>query len=370
MLRIASLALVAGLALLSIRSFADVTGLWPLPSAGPSGDILEAAHAQLRTKPIDGRAFYALGRAAEDAGNGERAELLYRRSVALDPRLPAPRLSLMTRAASEKGTVEAVRHARVLATLSPQAAAPISMVLADLARDRDARRVIGREAKDTPLILAVASRASANGLAPSALRELLAPTDLGSLPNGVTSAQSLIVAPFVRDRRFAEARQAWYALAGLRPESAVFDGAFSGLAGSPPFGWTLRNGTDVEAAVESEPGSSHPNALRVTAFGSLQVVAAEQTVVLRAGQHRLEFEASVDAAAGQAPAFAWRVTCGNGPLIAEVPIALSRTGWQKIQATFDVPGGCPSQVLRLTKLRTPDARARTLEITNVVIHPL
>jgi hypothetical protein len=370
MLRIGYLALVAGLTLLSIRSFADVTGLWPLTGAEPAGDITRAANTELQSRPLDAQAFYALGLAAEREGDGKRADALFTHSIELDPRLPAPRLSLLTRAAGTKDAATAVRHARVLAALSPEAVAPIATVLADLARDPAARRVIGREAKDTPLILAVAARASASGMATPALRELLAPTNLTSLPNGVTAAQALIVRPLVRDGKFREARLAWYALAGLTPEEAAFDGAFRGLTGSPPFGWTLRNGTDIETSIEHEPGASPPTALKVTAFGSLQVAAAEQTLVLPAGRHRLTFEASSDTPHGSAPAFAWHLICSNGPLVTEVPLAFVRSGWQNFQATLVVPAGCPAQILRLIKLRTPDSRARSLEVTNVAVRPL
>ncbi|TCJ39562.1 hypothetical protein E0504_10700 [Parafrankia sp. BMG5.11] len=351
-----------------MRSFADVTGIWPLRSATNLSIIAEAAQVELKNKPLNAPSFFALGVAAQESGEPARARAMMVRSLALDPRLRAPRLWLLSDAVRTRRVKDAARHARILAELSPDVVPAVSTILVDLMQDQLARKQLGEHLKNQPLVLAAAAQAAKAGLSGEDILELLAPSDLARLPNGIATAQSLVAKSFVRAEQFVQARRAWYLLGGQSPTRAVFDGDFQGLAGAPPFGWTFRNDANVESTLQK--GDSGLGALKVTSFGSLPVVAAEQTLVLSPGNHVLTFEASAHGEGKRADVFAWRITCSSGQLLIELPAKGTGSAWAVAQSSFAVPSSsCDTQVLRLMKLRTPNDQERSLMVKRIEVSP-
>ncbi len=142
---------------------------------------------------------------------------------------------------------------------------------------------------------------------------------------------------------------AWLKLlpAGAAPASgAIYDGAFQGLPGAPPFNWRLETVDGV--VVELEPTLDGRAALHVQYSAARRHVLAEQLLLLPPGAYRLAGEGLLES--GQAPALlSWRVSCAGGEsTLVEAPLPPAGEDWQAFSAAFDIPStGCGIQHLRL-----------------------
>ena len=355
------LPLAIGLAGTLIHSFAAVAGV-NVPRSAETTGLAEMARTQLSARPLDARSYYALGLAAEQEGASTRAKELIARAVELNPRLAGAHLWLMSHDLRAAQIPSVLGHIDALLRLERGASPEITAVLVEIARDRQGRALVAARFANQPLILAIARRASTAGFSDRELLELLASSDLARIPDGLSTAQSLLVSRLLENRQFAEARRTWYSLAGRTPTTAVFDGDFTGMEGTKPFGWTVHNHSDVETVLQPSGGPGGRGALHVTAFGSFPVVAAEQALTLEPGPYQLRFVAS----GSGADAFAWTVKCSPGPVIAEAEVTTSSTSSDQTK-TFLVPEDCPLQTLSFGKLRTLDQRSREVTTTHVSI---
>ena len=97
--------------------------------------------------------------------------------------------------------------------------------------------------------------------------------------------------PLLKDGRAAEARALWLRIAGFSSADAVFDGNFAGLPGSAPFGWRLHNEADIQIEINHAGAGIKASALKVASFGSLTILAAEQSLSLAPSAYQLNFRA-------------------------------------------------------------------------------
>lgn len=363
MLRFVVLPLAIGVLAASLHSYASTIGFISPGAPRSDGSVAAAAQRQLVVRPLEGASLYALALSAEHSGDQDNTARLVEQAIRINPRLRTARTWDLAHAVRTGNADRAINQALVLARLSPAAARPVGVILAQLAQDPASRRTLAKRLANDPLILAVLSEAAQSGAPPAALFELIAPTDLSQLPDGVARAQAAIVGPMVRAAKFGEARRTWLAIAGLPDQTLVFDGEFKGQVGSPPFGWTLHTSANLETAIA--PADSVGGGLKTTAYGSLAVTAAEQSLTLSPGPYTLAFTGRAEDDV-EGSGFAWTLSCNSGGTIAVIPVQVSanRTGQR---ARIVVPASCPMQVLRLVKLRTPDTAARTLELECVLI---
>lgn len=369
MLRAILLSLGAGFLALSAAGFASVTGVWPINGSFQVDNISSAAASQLKRTPLDSHSYFALGIAAEQAGKVRKAQDLIEVALQLDPRMRSARLWLLEQHVRTGQTERAILQAELLAKLTPRLRPALSVFMAELSRDPAARRLVAARLKDQPMILEVARSAAQSELGMEAVTELLGPSNLELLPNGISTAQSLVVEPLLKEGRFVEARKAWYSLGGYAPRGEVFDGDFEGLTGGPPFGWRLSNNTNVETVIVDQSEPKGKSALKVSAFGRLLVTAAEQTLTLRRGRHELRFASISPGSEVDDGDFAWTVSCRSGPVIAEALVQGHVSGWVVTRHAFAVPPNCLTQELKLTKRGTLRSDARTVRVTNVSVIP-
>jgi tetratricopeptide (TPR) repeat protein len=367
-LRFAVIPIAAGLAVVSAQSFAGVAGMGvPFASQDPAATYA-AARQRLASAPLDADSYYALAVAAQQAGEIARARQLMDQALAIAPRMRAARLWLMRQAALAGDVPEVITQARVVARLSPRTIPEVSEVLAQLAATPEHRALIAARFANEPMIIATARQAPAHGLSAEAVMELLAPTDLARMPKGVETAQAVVARALLAEQRPAEARSAWLRIGGHSDAGAVFDGSFAGLAGAPPFGWSLHSGANVETAIEPGAGPAGAGALRAETFSSLALDVAEQSLALPPGSYRLRFSAASDDAAQVPQSFVWTVDCAPRRRLVEIALAPAPE-WSQQTGSFVVPAGCPLQVLRLAKLRTADQGTRTVAVSRVSIDP-
>lgn len=369
MLRFVAVPLVFGLALSSAYSSVAALGVWPASGALAPDKAADAARIVLAKAPLDAPSFYTLGIAADRAKQTARARALVARSMHYDPRFRPTRLWLLVDSVRGGRTGDAIEQALALTALSPRAAPAVSAMLAQLALDPNARKEIGSRLRNRPLILQVARATAQLDVSSDALLDLLRPSDLATIRDGIETAQSLVAQQMLSEGRPREARAAWYSLSGLSPRSEVFDGSFRGLAGAPPFGWTFHNNTDVQVGRVHARGPERPSELQVTAYGSLPVLAAEQTLALRRGKYQLDYMISSPIPEGTAGSFTWTVSCKQGTVLIEADVAPARSRGVAQAGVFVVPEQCPVQVLKLSKLRTGDGAKRELRVSQVAIAP-
>jgi len=367
-LRFAMIPIAAGLVVVSAQSFAGAAGMGSaLASADPAA-VYAAARQRLVAEPLNADSYYALAISAEEAGDGARARELMDQALASAPRMRAARLWLLQRAAVAGDVPEVIAQAQVLARLSPRTVPEVSEVLAQLTFSPQARTLIASRLANQPMIIAVARRAAAQGLSADAVHELLEPTDLARMPDGVESVQAAVAQALIVRQRPAEARRVWLRIGGHSDADAVFDGTFAGLTGAPPFGWRLHSGPNVETLIEAGAGPDEAGALKAQTFSSLALDMAEQSLALAPGSYRLRFAAASEDADLVQQSFVWTVECAPRKRLMEVAITPAAE-WSQQTGSFEVPEGCPLQILRLSKLRTADQGTRTLSVSGVSIDP-
>lgn len=368
LLRLLIIPFGVGLLGLSLYNYAAASGLPPAPAPSLAAAAASAKEL-LGSKPLSADAFYSLGVAAERAGRQDHAHGLISRASQLDPRRATFMLWLFANASSAGRISDALVQAERIARLNPEASAAVSGFLGLLAKDPAARRDIATRFANTPMILEVVTSAAQQGLGAAALGELLQGTDVAALPDGVVQAQSALTAPLLKEGRAAEAREVWLRVAGIRGDSAVYDGSFAGSPASAPFGWTLQNTADLQTEiVEGSPSSV--GALKVTSFGSLTATAAEQTLAISPGRYRLSFRARTLGQTGGESAFSWTLRCGAAAPFLEAVLNARAGEWLAQQVEFTLPSECPMQILRLGKLGTPDQQSRTLLVSHVAVDPI
>ena len=253
-----------------------------------------------------------------------------------------------------------------LSRLSPQAAPQISALLGALTLDPKGRQIIADRLKNEPLLLTVASEALKAGLDGDGLLDLITRSNFSSDRELMTRAQSLVASQLLREKRYEDARSAWFKIAASDPEEEIFDPKFEGLSGGAPFNWVLNTNSQVETSLQPK-GANTPSALRVRAYTSLPLTAASQSLVLSPGTYELSYRASAEGGLEADPVFAWQIACTPGSLIDETTIKPEGADWKLADHSFSVPEDCPMQNLKLVKLRTTTARAQELLVSEVTV---
>ena len=150
----------------------------------------------------------------------------------------------------------------------------------------------------------------------------------------------------------------------MKPEtigSSIFDPAFKGEPGVPPFGWSLSPGSAGLAEIRG-------GALEVYYYGRESVGFARQLLMLEAGSYRLSTRLKGEAA--QPPShLAWRLTClqGGAPLLREKLADLAGASGGDM-GSFSVPAsGCDAQWLELIGIPPVSPKAEAASITSVAL---
>ena len=142
--------------------------------------------------------------------------------------------------------------------------------------------------------------------------------------------------------QYAKARAVWAGMSNVAvaayADTPIFDAQFRGSSLPPPFNWTL---SSSGSGIAEAAGNGR---LHIIYFGRDNAVLASQTLLLKPGKHRLEFDVVEGA---DASVLSWTVTC-RPSMKKLVSIALGKgASRRRVEGIFDIAADCPAQQLEL-----------------------
>ncbi|PSJ41736.1 hypothetical protein C7I55_05480 [Sphingomonas deserti] len=302
-----------------------------------------AALAALADYPIAEEPFLLAAVDAIANGQGARGERLLIEARRRNPRSRLTRLLLLDRFMRSGRTADATLEISALNSLVPRAGEVLVPELARMAADpqqqQTVKTVLMRDPKLLGLVLA---RLAANGADPDVILSLAGEGGrAGTVAQG--DWQNVLIAERVKRGDVMRAYRLWQAFGGAAPSAsnAVYDGAFQGRRGYPPFNWTLTS--SAAGVAERSPAGG----LEVTYYGRMNTDLASQLLLLQPGKYQLRFKAEGDVS-GDASKLIWSVRCNDTKaILLELQIPKINATPRVISGNFDVPSGCVSQWLGL-----------------------
>jgi hypothetical protein len=286
--------------------------------------------------PLDARPFLILGHQQLLDGEGRRAVATLEAGQRLDPRQRLIHLLLLDRYLRTGRYADAATQFLVSARLVGSAQGPIATALAQMSLAPETRDAVRRTLRTDPALeRAVLVTLARSDVPPADIFALASPS--ARREAGYSSNWGpVLVGRLIARGRYATARSIWqnvYGLSAAQVASPVFDAGLRELPGSPPFNWTLTEGSMGAADIRD---------------GSDTGTLASQLLVLSAGAYRFGF--TIDgskAAAG--PTLSWSLRCATGSKAELMNAAVTGTGTRhRVAAGFTVPADCPAQQLTLT----------------------
>jgi hypothetical protein len=297
--------------------------------------------------PLSAIPYFITGASKVLGGDAVGGGRLVDLSVSRDPRFLPARYTAI-RNAMALGKIEEATQAtlRVIA-LDPDSNQTTIPILVELTKDRRSWPAIRkalptgtnwRETYYTKLVEA--------GFEPSIVFDVIDVARAASGKPPAVREQNALLSKMVSSADFDRAYTAWL---GWLPTDALgkvaylYDGAFSGAPGAPPFNWTLASGGDGAGVLDKEHG------LRFDFAATTNVELATETMLIPAGRYKLITFTSLDETMTQdAPVpVSWQLMClPKRNIIADVRLP-NVTATKGVAATFDVPADCPAQQLTL-----------------------
>jgi hypothetical protein len=173
--------------------------------------------------------------------------------------------------------------------------------------------------------------------------------------------------PLLIERLIAEQQQGravdlWRQASGIEDRGAklgIYDPAFSGLRGLPPFNWQFPEGTSGVAELRQGGG------LDVEYYGRDAGTLAQQLLVLPAGRYRLlvRAEAPPESEGGR---LSWRISCRNSKArLMDMAVSGAGGGTWSGSASFSIAPGCSSQWLTLEGTPSEMPKPRNVTIVDL-----
>lgn len=327
----------------------------------PSAAVIARLRGALASAPLDYRAMFGLGAAADKAGNERLGAALVARAFAYDPRSPQVRSWLLERDLARDDFPSALGHIDRLLVLAPQLRTQMLAALALLAQEPGTETSIRPMLAPRPVWFPNFFEALvAQEADPRLMRTLMDPISTAD-----PYAQRLYLERLIATGAHEEARSAWLALLprGQRPSGPVSDPTFLLKAGLEPFAW--RYPAHDQGSVELVPGGG----MRAFYLSNAPAQLAEQMLVLRPGRYRLELTGHV---LPEVPAskLDWRLRCSSGAEVAEAALPLSPTP-KDVYVAFEIGGAaCPTQRLSLEGVPGDAVQSLTAATTRIAIRSL
>jgi hypothetical protein len=238
----------------------------------------------------------------------------------------------------------------------------------------DVRGLIIKRLANTSYLSAIVASLPPGQVGERALFELAAAVE----PKARVDAEARIIADLLGRRDYDATSRALrhFRLASGQADVIVQDGSFSGTKGPQPFNWLLTADADVRAEITPVDQPGPPSALRVERFSAASVVAARQSIIVRAGRYRLSHLVKTGGEAppaDTAPDFTWTITCPAlaKPSLASLPLKTATLPrWTTESWEFEVPPTCRLLELALVSTAADFSRHADVMISRVRLDPI
>jgi hypothetical protein len=287
-------------------------------------------------EPLAPEPFLVRGIQAQLAGEDTTAQRAFEAAQWRDPRSLPAAYFLADRYFHTGNKVGGLREVGALARLSPSGNVTVAPYLAEYAADPSNWPTLRRLFQSNPgLADPTLIRLSDNIDTVPAVLALADPREKAADAHWLPSLLNTLV----NASRYNQAQTIWARASRIGDASGelVHDTAFRDKVSPPPFNWALTSST--VGLAERQPGGR----LHVIFYGQEDGILASQLLQLSPGTYRLSLQLLGDAS--RARALAWSVWCdkADAPLSSATLDAVAANGW-----TFQVPGGCSAQWLRLS----------------------
>ncbi|MEA3002006.1 MAG: hypothetical protein QOH81_794 [Sphingomonadales bacterium] len=326
-----------------------------------------AALDALKRAPLADEPYLLAGVNALAAGRNADGERLLAEARRRNPRLRLARLLLLDRYLRERRAPQAVAEMQALGNLVEGASGVLTPELARMVQDPvTAPQLIPLLRAQPALHQTVLETLVASGADEHLILQVAGPASRPALAGPWKAA---LLSRLISHHEIGRAWELWKSFAGtgaggIDGGKGLYDPAFAGLPGPPPFNWTFSSGT-VGAA---ERNANH--ALQVDYYGRDNGNLASQLLMLRPGRYRLSFRATGDAT-GEGSRIVWNIACEPGEArLLQLPITGVSSASKRFAAAFTVPaGGCPAQWLRLDGLSGDVENGQSVIISGLSIEP-
>lgn len=325
------------------------------PQASPAQLALaeDKARATLHREPLNSVAISLIGTLRERQGKSAESLALMNAAVRINHRENIAELWLFDHLLAEKKYDQAFVRADALLrreqNFTRQLLPQLSASLSDPAAYEPLGQRLAKAPSWRPVFMEAFGETQPN---PAATFKLYAA--IKAAKGEITPDElSALLLRLVAAGRYEEAYLDWLILLPDQVASKVtniYDGDFSGLPDSRPFGWNFSQG--AIGFIEPPPGRDDP-ALHIIYNGSAKRDFPAQLLVLPPGQYALvgEVMSATPASAGR---LNWQIQCIDNPGEpvgrAVAPDTAGR--WARFSATFAIPPGCTAQRLVLEKSAT------------------
>lgn len=316
--------------------------------------------------PLDARAFLVLGHQQLLDRQPGRAVRTLEAARRLDPRQRLVHLLLLDRYLRTARYVDAATEFSLLSKLLSGTQAPIAAAMAQMSVTPETRAAVRRTlATDPDLERSVLVALARSTVAPATIWSLATPAARVDAGSGNSWGPAL-VNRLVQQGRFGTARAVWqhiYRLPADAVATPVFNGQFANAAATPPFNWTLTQGSLGAADLRA-------NSLNIDYYGRDTGELASQLLVLTPG--RYVFTSTVDPGKTDgALRLFWTIACatGNKAAVMNLPVAPAARP-RRLNGAFAVPASCPAQTLSLRAEAGDLPVPAALTLRDVAIRPL
>lgn len=330
-----------------------------------SPEVSARAVQALQRAPLAHDPFFFAGLNSLVRGNSNAALPLIREARRRNPRSKTARLVYLDQVLRSGDTQEAAIEIAALSRLVPEASRVLVPELAKYAGDpKTADALIAALRPDPKLRDAVLEQLASSGADPDIILKLAASGPRDPETVGVPAWQGRMLTTLIEKGQIGRARTLWGTLAGVKPQemgAGVYDGAFRGAAGPPPFNWKF---------AESAAGVAEPTkapALQIEYYGRAEAELASQLLQLSPGRHTISMIATGSAPSGGGNV-AWTLTCVGGKApVAVVPIRSIDYKPRRLSATFAISRACPAQWLRLTGTPAEFPAVHSITVANLQV---
>ena len=337
----------------------------PLPKGAAELARVAAVKVPLAFEP-----YYIAARAEEQAGRYRRATMLMEEARRRRPNATSVRVALLGYYSLADAYQKAIDEADLAMRISSRSMTYILPAFAKLvAVDPKARQAIAVAlARKPPWREPFLEAAVKAEMKPGDAKALVA--DVRRLaPSAEPQAEErFLVRALAAAGRYREARALWETyLPRLVSPNLVVDPNFRGMAGIPPFAWTLES-NDRGTAEIGKPAGSAASFLEVDYFGDAETVLASQMLAARPGSYRLSSTFTGDASSSDVR-IAWSLRCvGSNRELARLQLEPLQERPRRVEMPVAVPGsGCEGQSLSLIGQPAEIARILGAQIMDVAL---